>query len=260
MLTRIAAFLYGVVCYVFFLAVFLYAIGFVGNIGVPKSIDSGTAPPLAQALIINILLLSLFAIQHSGMARIGFKRVWTRLVPEPVERSTYVLIASAVLAVVMWGWQPMPSEIWHVQNSTGRMVLLGLFGLGWFAVLLSTWLVDHFGLFGMRQVYCYAKGVPYQPPQFKTPGLYKMVRHPLYLGFIVAFWSTPVMSAGHLLFAAMCTGYIVVAIQFEERDLIHFYGDAYRAYRQRVSMLIPLRFRSAATSAESGKGKGHAAR
>jgi methanethiol S-methyltransferase len=253
MVSRIAAFLYGLIAYAFFLVVFLYAIGFVGNIGVPKSIDSGVAPPLAEALLINALLLSLFAVQHSVMARVWFKRMWTRIVPEPVERSTYVLIASAVLAFVMWQWRPIPTEVWNVQNATGRMVLQALFALGWFGVLLSTWLVDHFGLFGMRQVYAFARGVPYQPPAFKTPALYKMVRHPLYLGFIVGFWSTPTMSVAHLFFAVMTTAYIVVAIQFEERDLMNFYGDAYRRYRQQVSMLIPFPRRAVAADAEQAK-------
>jgi protein-S-isoprenylcysteine O-methyltransferase Ste14 len=254
MVNRIAALLYGIVCYVFFLAVFLYAIGFIGNVAVPKSIDSGPASPWQEALVIDAVLLSLFAVQHSGMARVGFKRAWTRIVPAPVERSTYVLIASAVLALVMWQWRPIPSSIWDVQNGSGRVALQALFWLGWFGVLLSTWLVDHFGLFGLRQVYAYFKGVPYENPKFKTPALYKLVRHPLYLGFIIAFWSTPRMTAGHLFFAVMCTAYIVVAIQFEERDLMHFYGEAYRTYRQQVSMLIPLRFRAAE------RAKRHAAR
>lgn len=256
MLTRVAAFLYGLVCYAFFLVVFLYAIGFVGNIGVPKSIDSGVAPPLAQALLINALLLGLFAVQHSVMARVWFKRMWTRIVPEPVERSTYVLIASAVLAFVMWQWQPIPAQVWNVENATGRMVLQALFWLGWFGVLLSTWLVDHFGLFGLRQVFAFARGVPYVPPQFRTPSLYKMVRHPLYLSFIVGFWSTPTMSVGHLFFAVMTTAYIVVAIQFEERDLMNFYGDAYRKYRQQVSMLIPFPKRQAADAEQAKRHAG----
>jgi methanethiol S-methyltransferase len=256
MLSRIATLLYGVVCYVFFLAVFLYAIGFVGNVAVPKSIDSGPTVPLPQALLINAVLLSLFAVQHSGMARVGFKRLWTRIVPEPAERSTYVLIASAVLALVIWQWRPMPSAVWDVQNPTGRVVLQGLFWLGWFGVLLCTWLVDHFGLFGLRQVYSHFKGVRFEHPKFRTPSLYKVVRHPLYLSFIVAFWSTPRMSVGHLFFAGMCTAYIVVAIQFEERDLIRFYGEAYKTYRQQVSMLLPLRL----GGTKSAKAKRQAAR
>ena len=241
MLSRIAAVFYGSICYLFFLAVFLYAIGFVGNVVVPKSIDSGVAGEFASALLIDALLLSLFAVQHSLMARQWFKRAWTKIVPEPVERSTYVLLASAVLGLLIWQWQPIPRMIWDVQSPAGRVVLTGLFWLGWIDVLFSTYLVDHFGLFGLKQVYRYCKGVADVPPPFKTPSLYKMVRHPLYLGFIVAFWSTPRMTVGHLFFAFMCTAYILVAIQFEERDLVMFYGDAYRKYRQQVAMLIPFR-------------------
>ena len=242
MLARIAAFLYGLVCYLIFLVTFLYAIGFVGNLIVPKSIDSGPAVPLVEALLINTLLLSLFAIQHSVMARQWFKRAWTKIVPQPIERSTYVLLASLVLSLLFWQWRPMREVIWDVQNPTGRIVLQGLFWMGWGGVLFSTYLVDHFSLFGLKQVYLYLKGLPDKATPFKTPALYKVVRHPLYLGFIIAFWSTPRMTLGHLFFAAVCTAYIVVAIQFEERDLMEFYGDSYRKYRTQVSMLFPLRF------------------
>lgn len=241
MLARITAFLYGSICYLIFFLTFLCAIGFVGNIVVPKSIDSGIEVPLAQALIVDAILLSLFAIQHSVMARQWFKRAWTKIVPKPVERSTYVLLASLVLLLVFWQWQPIRTVVWDVRNSTGRIVLLGLFWIGWGQVLLSTYLVDHFGLFGLKQVYYYLREQPNEPPPFKTPSLYKVVRHPLYLGFIIAFWSTPRMTLGHLFFAVMCTGYIIVAIQFEERDLMRFYGDTYKKYRQQVSMLLPLR-------------------
>jgi methanethiol S-methyltransferase len=242
MVARIATFLYGLVCYLIFLVTFLYAIGFVGNLVVPKSIDSGPAVPLLEALLINTLLLSLFAIQHSVMARQWFKRAWTRIIPPPIERSTYVLLASLVLLLLFWQWRPIPDVIWDVQNPTGRIVLLGLFWMGWGGVLFSTYLIDHFSLFGLRQVYLYLKSLPDEPTSFKTPALYKVVRHPLYLGFIVAFWSTPRMTLGHLFFAAVCTAYIVVAIQFEERDLMEFYGDHYRKYRTQVSMLLPVRF------------------
>ncbi|CAN5820752.1 MAG: isoprenylcysteine carboxylmethyltransferase family protein [Pyrinomonadaceae bacterium] len=242
MLARIATFLYGVVCYVIFFVTFLYAIGFVGNLVVPKSIDSGPAVPLVEALLIDTLLLSLFAIQHSVMARQWFKRAWTKIIPQPMERSTYVLLASLVLSLLFWQWRPMREVIWDVQNPTGQIVLQGLFWMGWGGVLFSTYLVDHFSLFGLKQVYLNLKGLPDEPTPFKTPALYKVVRHPLYLGFIIAFWSTPRMTLGHLFFAAVCTAYILLAIQFEERDLIEFYGDSYRKYRTQVSMLLPVRF------------------
>ncbi len=242
MLARIATFLYGLVCYLIFFVTFLYAIGFVGNLVVPKSIDSGPAVPLVEALLIDTLLLSLFAIQHSVMARQWFKRAWTKIIAQPIERSTYVLLASLVLSLLFWQWRPMREVIWDVRNPTGRIVLQGLFWMGWGGVLFSTYLVDHFSLFGLKQVYSYLKGLPDEPTPFKTPVLYKVVRHPLYLGFIVAFWSTPRMTLGHLFFAAVCTAYIVLAIQFEERDLMEFYGDSYRKYRTQVSMLLPVRF------------------
>jgi methanethiol S-methyltransferase len=238
---RVLAFVYGVVCYLIFLVTFLYAIGFVGNVFVPKAIDTGTlSPPLSPALIVDALLLSLFAVQHSVMARQWFKRAWTKVVPSPVERSTFVLLASLVLLLLFWQWQPMGPIIWDISNPTVRMLLQALFWIGWGGVLVSTYLVDHFALFGLKQVYDFLKGRGEEPIPFKSPVLYKMVRHPLYLGFIIAFWSTPRMTFGHLFFAFMTTAYIIVAIQFEERDLMRSYGETYRVYRQRVSMLIPL--------------------
>ncbi|MDQ1640418.1 MAG: methanethiol S-methyltransferase [Pyrinomonadaceae bacterium] len=238
---RILAFLYGVICYLIFFVTFLYAIGFVGNVFVPKAIDTGTLnSPFGIALIIDAALLSLFAVQHSVMARQWFKHAWTKIVPSHIERSTYVLVASLTLALLCWQWQPLGPIIWEVRNASARTLLLALFWIGWGIVFVSTYLVDHFALFGLRQIYNYLKRREAEPIPFQSPALYKMVRHPLYLGFIIAFWSTPRMTFGHLFFAIMTTAYIVVAIQFEERDLIRAYGETYRGYRQKVSMLIPL--------------------
>jgi methanethiol S-methyltransferase len=238
MLNRITAFLYGVVCYLVFFATFLYAIGFIGNFGVPKSIDSGRQSSFFYALAINSALLGLFAIQHSVMARQWFKSAWTRIVPGVVERSTYVLLSSLALILLFWKWQPMGGVIWGVENDYGRLALGASYAFGWITVFVSTCLINHFDLFGLRQVWLNLLGRPYQALGFRTPGPYRFVRHPLYVGWLLVFWSAPVMTAAHLVFALATTGYILVAIQFEERDLVSFHRE-YAEYRRRVPMLIP---------------------
>ncbi|HEY1035931.1 MAG TPA: isoprenylcysteine carboxylmethyltransferase family protein [Pseudoxanthomonas sp.] len=243
-MNRSLAVLYGGACYTAFLATFLYAIAFVAGFGVPKHIDNGAQTPLWTALAIDIGLLTLFAVQHSGMARPAFKRWWTRFVPPPIERSTFVLVSSAVLALLFWLWRPLPQVVWHVDAGLARGVLWGVSLFGWLLVLTSSFTINHFELFGLRQVWLHARGRVAKDEPFVIRAMYRIVRHPLMLGFLIAFWVTPTMTLGHLLFAAVVTGYIVVAVKFlEERDLVAMHGDTYRDYQRKVPMLLPGKMR-----------------
>jgi len=238
--------LYGVISYLLFFGTFLYSFGFVGNLFVPKSIDGPAQVPLLQATLINAGLLLLFALQHSIMARPAFKATWTKLIPEPLERSTYVLLSSICLVLLETQWQPMGGIIWSVESVVGKNIITGIFITGWLIVLLSTFMINHFDLFGLRQVWFYFLGKKYEPLHFRVPFFYKYVRHPLYLGWLLAFWATPVMTVAHLLFESLTTGYIFIAIYFEERDLVKTFGSKYNEYKKKVPMIIPMRKKSAA--------------
>lgn len=233
--------LYGVISYLIFFGTFLYSFGFVGNLIVPRSIDGAARVPLLQATAVNAGLLLLFALQHSIMARPAFKKVWTKLIPEPLERSTYVLLSSICLVLLETQWQPMGGIAWLVENAVGKNIITGIFIAGWLIVLLSTFMINHFDLFGLRQVWFYFLGRSYEPLRFRVPFFYKYVRHPLYLGWLLAFWATPVMTAAHLLFAALTTAYIFTAIYFEEKDLVKTFGNRYSAYKRKVPMIIPVK-------------------
>jgi len=257
MLNRIAVFAYGALCYLIFFGTFLYAAGFIGNLVVPKSIDSGRTGPLGEGLLIDAGLLALFALQHSLMARPWFKEIWTRLIPKPVERSTYVLFSSVALLLLFWQWRPIGGVVWNVESEGLRFAIYGLWAMGWLLVLTSTFLINHFDLFGLRQVFLFLRGREYTHLTFRTPALYRHVRHPLYLGWLFAFWATPTMMASHLVFAIATTLYILMAIQFEERDLIRSHGDEYKRYKDRVPMIVPLRLgkRAASTLPAGPKAK-----
>ncbi|HKT19242.1 MAG TPA: NnrU family protein [Stellaceae bacterium] len=238
---RFIALLYGILSYLVFFISFLYAIGFVSGLVVPKTIDSGAVGSVPAALVIDLVLMSIFALQHSVMARKQFKAWWTQFVPKSVERSTYVLLASLALALLFWQWQPIPQRVWRIDDPHMAAAVTALGLLGWLIVLTSTFLINHFELFGLHQVANNLAGKPMPEPRFREPLYYKLVRHPIYLGFVIAFWAAPSMTAGHLLFAAVTTAYILVGIQLEERDLIDLFGDQYRQYRDRVAMLVPWR-------------------
>jgi protein-S-isoprenylcysteine O-methyltransferase Ste14 len=239
MASRVAVFVYGVVSYAVFFATFLYAIGFVGNFAVPRSIDSPAEDLLVVALAVNAALLGLFAVQHSVMARPAFKQWWTRIIPEAAERSTYVLLSSAALLLLFWQWRPIGGTVWHVEHPAARLLLHAVFASGWLTVLITTFLINHFDLFGLRQVWLHLRGRPYQPLGFVTPGPYRHVRHPLYVGWLLAFWATPTMTVAHLVFALATTAYILIAVRLEERDLAAAHGKAYDEYRSAVPMLLP---------------------
>lgn len=253
MVDRVAGFIYGVICYFIFFGTFLYAAGFIGNLFVPKSIDSGPPAPLGEALLVNAGLLALFAVQHSLMARPRFKRAWTRFIPQPLERSTYVLFSSLAMLVLFWQWRPMGGVVWDVEGRALRFALHALCVSGWLLVLGSTFLINHFDLFGLRQVYLFLRGREYTQLAFGAPALYRHVRHPLYLGWLFAFWATPTMTSAHLFFAVATTLYILAAIRLEERDLVRVHGDEYRRYQERVPMILPVRVGRSAAGASAAR-------
>lgn len=246
---RLCVLLYGIIAYLIFLGSFLYAIGFVGALVVPKTIDYQATGTSFSSVLINLSVLSLFAVQHSVMARPAFKRWWTRIIHPAIERSTYVLASSAVLILLFWLWQPLPTIVWKVTQTWAIGALWAVFGIGWFIVFVSTFLINHFDLFGLRQVFLYFTGRPYTPIPFQTPWLYRVVRHPIMLGFLIAFWAIPLMTQGHLLFAAVVTVYVLIAVQLEERDLLTYHGETYSAYQRQVRMLVPLPKGSRSTEA-----------
>jgi protein-S-isoprenylcysteine O-methyltransferase Ste14 len=239
MISRTMIFIYGVTSYLLTLGVFVYGMGFIAGIAVPTSLDAAPGKPLGAALAIDIGLLGVFAVQHSGMARPGFKRWWTRIVPESAERSTYVLLSSILMILLYAFWQPIGGVVWSVDSDIGRDAMLAVYLSGWLLLVYTTFLIDHFDLFGLKQVWRQFRGKPYIPPQFHTPSLYRLVRHPLYIGWLTIFWAAPVMTAAHLLFAVITTVYILVAIRFEERDLMDAFGDRYLNYRSQTGMLLP---------------------
>jgi methanethiol S-methyltransferase len=240
-IVKLIAFLYGLGAYFTFFGTILYAIGFVTGWWVPKTIDTGAVSSITQALVVNLLLMSLFAVQHSVMARKQFKQWWTQYVPKPVERSTYVLLSSLALILLFWQWRPIPTIVWQIDHPPIALTVTGLSLIGWLVVFTSTFLINHFELFGLHQVATNLTGREMPTPRFRTPLYYKFVRHPIYLGFIIAFWAAPTMSVGHMLFAAVTTVYIFVGILLEERDLVDLFGDDYRRYKAQVSMLLPWR-------------------
>ena len=239
-MSRAIVFGYGLLAYAACLATLLYAIGFVGGFVVPRSVDSGGASEsTGLAIVINIVLLALFAIQHTIMARPGFKRWWTTIIPKAAERSTFVLASSLLMMLMYWQWRPLPAEVWRVEHIAGQWILWGLFAIGWALVFYSSFVIDHFDLFGLRQVWLHLRGRPYVDPPFKEPRVYKLIRHPLMAGFLIAFWATPTMTLGHLVLAVVITAYTLVGVQFEERDMLSNLGEDYREYRRRTPMLVP---------------------